>query len=97
MMKNSKIAILALALLITIFVADASASKLAKRTCSSSKRGLLGKRNPEKCPCSLAFADFHDVFTGYVVFAQDECGDTTVTGGRFFCVCYICLDSILSF
>jgi len=78
-MKNATLAIFALIFLITV----ASASDLRKRTCTNSKRGVLGKRNPEKCPCQLAFADFTNeggVIGGYVVYAQDECGETTVTG-----------------
>jgi len=53
----------------------------ASATCSNSKRDVLGKRNPEKCNCQLAFAEFNSTgYVGYVVFSQDECGDTTITG-----------------
>jgi len=77
-MKNATLAIFALIFMITV-----ASANLQKRTCGNSKRDVLGKRTPEKCPCQLAYADFTDEggpVGGYVVYAQDECGETTITG-----------------
>ena len=65
---------------------------LNKRTSCLYKRNVLGKRtNVKKCPCALAESvfdpDYSDDYQvsegpvkGLVVFSQDECGSTTVTG-----------------
>ncbi|CAI2183248.1 7395_t:CDS:2 [Funneliformis geosporum] len=55
-------------------------STLEKRTSCLSKRGVLGKRTDSKCPCALAEAVFEGAVGGLTVYAQDECGFTTVTG-----------------
>lgn len=52
---------------------------LEKRTGCLTKRGL-GKRTDKKCPCALAEAVFDGLVGGLTVYAQDECGFTTVTG-----------------
>ncbi|RHZ83147.1 hypothetical protein Glove_99g121 [Diversispora epigaea] len=36
--------------------------------------------NNDTCPCTVATATFTDKVTGIVVFAQDPCGSTLVTG-----------------
>src|SRR5688572_15767769 len=85
MRKFISLALLACVLLSLLTASEAlpSSSSPEKRhnTCLY-KRTVLGKRtNVKKCPCALAEAIFDDgPVGGLVVYAQDECGSTTITG-----------------
>jgi len=90
MKKFTPLTFLTVALLFLIAVSSASLSDtsddgLEKRNngCSQSsyKRNVLGKRNNVKrCPCTLASSTFEGKATGFVIYSQDECGSTTITG-----------------
>ncbi|CAG8502758.1 7771_t:CDS:1 [Funneliformis mosseae] len=80
--------ILAFILLSIIAVSSALPShndQLEKRTYPClHKRNVLGKRTEERrCPCALAESIFDGTsgpVKGLMVYAQDECGSTTITG-----------------
>ncbi|CAG8729814.1 2883_t:CDS:1 [Acaulospora morrowiae] len=79
---SNKVTLFTLAL---ILFAAIVLSSVEAHECPYSKRSNvpLNKRNetkPEKCPCSLGQAIFEKNVTGISVFAQNECGVTSITG-----------------
>jgi len=59
-------------------------SYVKRNNCPFVKRDILSKRNVKKCHCTLARSIFVPKKTGpikgLVIYAQDECGSTTITG-----------------
>ncbi|CAG8508779.1 4017_t:CDS:1 [Gigaspora rosea] len=52
-----------------------------KKSCPNKKHSPLETRTHDKiCPCTLATSKFKGKVNGVIVYAQDECGTTTVVG-----------------
>src|SRR6266498_4127447 len=81
MKKFISLILLACILLSLITTLEALPSVEKRTNTCKYKRNVLGKRtNVKKCPCTLAETVFDDAVKGIVVYAQDECGSTTITG-----------------